>query len=293
MDIVIIFNGLGNQMSQYAFYLQKKSICSSTRWIFDNKSAHHYGFELSKSFNIQYQQSFTDKFFKLAYILLIISESRLFILYNFLSFIGVRLIREDKNYNYNPKHLIHKKGLNFYWGGWHSEKYFFSVKKLILETFNFQINEKAQTKLYKIINKIQNDNIQSVSVHVRRGDYLILNDYYHFSDVCTLAYYKKAFKYIKSKMQDYHFFVFSDDLKWCRENFDTSNITYVDYNKDNDSWMDMYLMSLCKHHINANSSFSWWGAWLCKKTDKVIITPNEFIFGKITKDVYPENWIKI
>ena len=89
------------------------------------------------------------------------------------------------------------------------------------------------------------------------------------------------------------FYVFSDDINWCREHFIGNEYHFVDCNNGLNSWRDLYLMSLCRHHINSNSTFSWWGAWLCEYDDKIVITPEEYIKDLSTPDVYPAEWIKL
>ena len=132
-------------------------------------------------------------------------------------------------------------------------------------------------------------------MHVRRGDYLKTSptDYYQFSDVATEDYYHQAFRKIEAITENPIYFIFSDDIVWCQEHFGYIKCYYVDINHGFKSWRDMYLMSLCHYHVNANSSFSWWGAWLCKYGDSVTICPEEFIRGVDIKDVYPESWIRI
>ena len=98
---------------------------------------------------------------------------------------------------------------------------------------------------------------------------------------------------MKSIIEEPMYFVFSDDIAWCQEHFRNIKCHYVDINNGTKSWRDMFLMSLCHYHINANSSFSWWGAWLCKYEDSITICPEEFIRGVDIKDVYPESWIRI
>ncbi len=134
----------------------------------------------------------------------------------------------------------------------------------------------------------------SVSVHIRRGDYLIqTNDMYQFGGVVNMAYFKRAADYIADKVDAPVFFIFSDDMDWCRKNFHGEQYRFVDSNRGMDSWRDMYMMSLCKHHINSNSTFSWWGAWLSDCENSITICPKEYIRGLDTPDVYPGRWIKL
>lgn len=291
MDIIILFNGLGNQMSQYAFYLAKKKHISDCRVIFDPKSVNnHNGFELGKLFGIKLDDTFCDKCLSQFYghILNRRIINRLFKL------TGVKIIREPKNYDYKECLLLSSPvGINFYWGGWHSERYFVSIKKEIKETFKFPIVYDSQD-FNEWFHRISADN-SSVSIHVRRGDYLDnpSDAFYQFNGICTLDYYKKAISYMKSKIISPNFYVFSNDIDWCIQNLGNENMFYIDCNKDKNSWRDMSLMSECKHHINANSTFSWWAAWLSPYSNSIVLRPKYFIRGVETKDYYPESWVMI
>ena len=113
----------------------------------------------------------------------------------------------------------------------------------------------------------------SVSVHVRRGDYLNPENAAMFGNICTNAYYWKALEIMKEKVPDAHFYLFSDDIPYVKGKFKGENFTVVDINHGRDSFYDMWLMSRCKHHICANSTFSFWGARLNSDEDKVMIRP--------------------
>ena len=94
-------------------------------------------------------------------------------------------------------------------------------------------------------------------------------------------------------MKNITFFVFSDDIEWVKNNLCLSNCEYVECNVGINSWQDMFLMSQCKHNIIANSSFSWWGAWLNRNTNKIVITPSRFINLEENSDIIPDTWIRI
>ena len=123
-----------------------------------------------------------------------------------------------------------------------------------------------------------------MSLHIRRGDYLNIKG----KDISlSLDYHKGAIAYIMEHVQDPIFFIFSDDPLWVRDNLKVENATYVDWNSGKDSWQDMCLMSCCKHNIIANSSFSWWGAWLNANSEKIVISP------KWGGNIIPDEWIQI
>lgn len=289
MDIVVINNGLGNQMSQYAFYLAKKKTNSRCRFVFDPDSHNeHNGSELDKLFGIKFGDGLIDRLLSK-----IIGYRKRPKIWKILSLCGVKIFREAVNYDYDPQMLKrHRFGFNFFIGGWHSEKYFKDIREDVLDSFSFP-SIKSSIEYQEVLSIVENTT-NSVSIHVRRGDFLTIdkNNPYQLGGVATESYYKKALSKIKEKVDSPLFFCFSNDIKWCREFFKDENVVYVTCNTGKDSWRDMYLMSLCKHHINANSTFSWWGVWLSQK-EGITICPEKFLLNKVTKDIYPESWIKI
>jgi hypothetical protein len=135
----------------------------------------------------------------------------------------------------------------------------------------------------------------SVSLHIRRGDFLLTsraNGVKPHAGVCTVEYYRKAIDYMRQHVDAPNFYVFSDDIEWCKATFGTESMNYIDCNHGCDSWRDMKLMSMCRHHINANSTFSWWGAWLSPHRG-IVLRPSRFVSDIVTKDFYPDSWIEI
>lgn len=133
----------------------------------------------------------------------------------------------------------------------------------------------------------------AVAVHVRRGDYL--EAFKVFGGICTEDYYREAIDMIKLKVENPVFYFFSNDIGWVKDNFYEENAMYITPSifDDYHDWYDMYLMSECKHNIIANSSFSWWGAWLNKNKAKIVIAPKKWVNADSMKDICPENWIRI
>lgn len=169
---------------------------------------------------------------------------------------------------------------------------FFTNRQGVLNTFSFN-REKEDIAFLDLAKSIE-DNPNSVSLHIRRGDYLNISptDYYQFGGVATSNYYKKAVTYMLKKKRKAFFYVFSDDIEWCKKEYKDLNPIFIECNNKDKSWRDMLLMSLCTNHINANSTFSWWGAWLSEK-DGITICPKEFIHNVITHDIYPDNWVRL
>lgn len=189
------------------------------------------------------------------------------------------------------------KGSNYLAGYWQSEKYFQFAKDEVYQHFNFK---KFTTK-----NNIENlKNItekNSVSVHIRRGDYISDPKTKEFHGTCEIDYYNAAINMIKENVEDPFFFIFSDDHKEAKKIIGThKNANYIDNNNGSSSYNDLHLMSHCRHHIIANSSFSWWGAWLslyrfASQGNQFIIAPNKWFVNsnEIIKDIYNPNWIKL
>lgn len=175
-------------------------------------------------------------------------------------------------------------------GFWQSEHYFEPVMDIIRKEFT--IRETLTGSNAELSNKIVSYN--SVSLHIRRGDYVDLKEANAFHGTCSLEYYREAIEYLKKKEKEFNLFIFSDDVLWAKENLKTDNPVYfVDLN--NPGHIDIHLMGLCKHNIIANSSFSWWGAWLNKNPDKTVIAPKQWFadISHVTPDIYPQNWIRL
>lgn len=169
-------------------------------------------------------------------------------------------------------------------GYFQSEKYFKKYRNHILDYFSITNEEKSY-----IIKKYGNLLVDDItSIHIRRGDYIKLTQHH---PPCTMKYYNKAM----SKMPiNTKYLVFSDDIAWCKEMFKGKNFTFIEGEND---VIDLHLMSLCNNNIIANSSFSWWAAWLNQNENKIITIPSKW-FGPAkgdipTADIYPDGWIKI
>jgi len=133
----------------------------------------------------------------------------------------------------------------------------------------------------------------AVCVHVRRGDYLLAREQ-RLHGLCSLGYYERAMRQILGQHRDVEFFMFSDDHQWCRENFRGPGIHFVDANGPDAAVEDLRLMAACRHHIIANSSLSWWGAWLAGHPDQVVIAPDPwFTYLPSTPDLLPKGWLTL
>ena len=149
--------------------------------------------------------------------------------------------------------------------------------------------ESSNPKNIEILKEI--DNTQSVSLHIRRKDYLTVADGKRYMGICTDEYYQSAINYINEHVQNPVFYIFSDDVEFARENFKEKNMHIVDWNTGKDSLYDMQLMSRCKHNICANSTFSLWGARLNKNAGKLVIRPlRHDNYEKTDEKTVHENW---
>jgi hypothetical protein len=180
-------------------------------------------------------------------------------------------------------------------GYWQTEKYFKKYETEIRKDFEF-VKPKSSLTI-KVENEMKE--ILAVSVHIRRGDYISSPTANNFHGVAGLDFYEQAMKKIEALIGKPTYYLFSDDILWVKEFLvkDRNDMIVVEHNFGKDSWQDMYLMSKCKHHIIANSSFSWWGAWLNQSLNKVVIAPKHWFANKDkndeTQDLIPEVWIRM
>lgn len=178
-------------------------------------------------------------------------------------------------------------------GYWQTEKYFKNIREELIRDFTFP--HFSNVKNIELSEKIMYS--ESVAIHVRRGDYASIKQVNNFHGLCSLEYYKGAIEQLKTIKDNLSFYVFSDDSDWCKDNLLIENTTFIDWNGGKNSFRDMQLMSLCKHNIIANSSFSWWGAWLNQNNDKIVIAPKRWFAddrqNNETEDLIPNSWIRL
>lgn len=294
MIIIRMTGGLGNQMFQYALYLK---LCSMGREVkFDDITE----YELDNArpvmlwaFGLTYPRAdqeeinkITDGFLKLSHRI----RRKLF---------GRKSLEyQEKDCNYDPQVL--QRDPAYLTGYFQSEKYFMDVKEQVRRAFTFSEgiwkgqDEEIRRKMQNFLGQIQG--CESVSVHVRRGDYLEKEEIY--GGICTEAYYKSAIEYMQRKRKESRFFLFSNDPEWVREwvnaNYRGDNrFVIIEGTQEETGYLDLFLMSRCKNHIIANSSFSWWGAWLDENPRKRVIAPAKWANNQEFVDIYWEGMIKI
>jgi hypothetical protein len=289
MVISYISGGLGNQMFQYAAglslaHLRKTTLFVDVRFYGENKV--HQGFELDRIFECDP---------------LVVNDDDLD------RIIGVRrhslcqrILKLKLATALRGKHFVVEPDMRF-WpdfftlsdncylsGYWQSEKYFIEIQDVVRSHFTFKNIDCIKIDHYKKLMLSEN----SVSVHVRRGDYVNSN----FHGLCSVDYYKRAIDIIGDLISNPVIYFFSDDIGWVKKNFACDfNVQYIDFNKGSDSWKDMYLMTLCRHHVIANSSFSWWGAWLGNNKNKIVIAPERwFLKSNVNvQDVCLSSWLRL
>jgi len=285
-----MFGGLANRMFQYAFYMRLKKL--DKKVFLDNisfkpKQAHEL-VEFKNIFpNAELNISSKDDVFRLAGKNNFINRVRRKIL----------LLHKDsfiKEVSFRYTEVYDKLDGDIYLvGHWQSEKYFSSFKDLILYDFSF--NEFRSDKNKNILKKIQKE--ESVSIHIRKRkehSNRKIN-----KGTCGLDYYKNAIKFMNENLSNPKYYVFADNLEWVKENFTEFNYELIDWNPiyGPNSYLDMQLMSLCKHNIIANSTYSWWGAWLNRNPNKIVIGPEKWfsIFNPKydTTDLLPDSWFKL
>ncbi len=176
-------------------------------------------------------------------------------------------------------------------GYWQSEKYFRGCEAEIRADFTFQPPlDESNAELAAEISSIN-----AVSLHVRRGDYARNPKTLAVHGLCSPEYYRAAIDYLAERIDSPCFFVFSDDIRWAQENLGLNTpCRFVDHNQGEKSYVDMQLMSMCKHHIVANSSFSWWGAWLNSSSSKIVVAPRRWFANDTpTSDLVPATWVRL
>jgi hypothetical protein len=178
-------------------------------------------------------------------------------------------------------------------GLWQTEKYFNDVQQTIRGDFEFK--EPLDGKNLELANILLNEPA-AVSLHVRRGEFANDPKYAALIGTCDVNYFKSAMEIFVQRIGTARYIVFSDDLDWVKsQQFLPDSAIYVDYNQKANHFRDMQLMSLCKHNIISNSTFSWWGAWLNKNPNKVVVAPKKWFAGweHDTRDLIPDSWVRI
>lgn len=294
MIIVQLYGGLGNQMFQYAFGTHLATI-NNAELVFDlsyvqsklpfKKWTTPMQYELHIFENLKaklkpniFASKYVYPFAKMEHLL----KTRLYKnKYDF-------YIENDLSFNSN---LLSIKNNSFVCGNFQSELYFKNIEQIIRNDFSFpKISDETNLKH---LEKIQNSN--AVSIHIRRGDYVSIQKNAQKFLALDLEYYQKAIDVLATKIADPTFFIFSDDMNWVEENLKINFPKYYIKNNTakNTSYIDMQLMSMCKHNIIANSTFSWWAAWLNTNQNKIVIAPKRWFQHLANDDLLPNTWVQL
>ena len=277
MRLIKMTGGLGNQMFIYALYLRMRRDFSDTR--IDLSDMHHYhahnGYEMHRAFALPATEFSMPRWGKK--------------IIEFLFFKTI-LERHQKG-SLEAYRSPHRWPLVYFKGFYQSERYFADISDEVRAAFTF--NEALISEESKRFRAEIEQCEQSVSLHVRRGDYLQPPFNQALGDICTPQYYKQAIQLMREAVPEAKFFIFSDDHDWCRKHLDLPHATHIDCNRGTDSWQDMMLMRHCRHHIIANSTFSWWGAWLAEHPTQRVMAPG--LWNRFAKDadIVPARWTKI
>ena len=265
MIIVKMNGGLGNQLQQYALYEKLKSLRKDVKldisWFYkDMGKASKRKLELEYFPKVSFETCTVEEMqevqgnrgvWKKVFEKLKLAEKPIYV----------------EHQMYDEKVLqMEDKILEGYWA---CEAYYADIISVLQEKLEFPVS--SNEKNLKMAENMQGCN--SVSIHIRRGDYLTEENQAMFGGICTEEYYEKAISYIKDTVEDARFFVFSDDPTFAKKKYEGKEYTVVDINRGKDSFYDMYLMSQCKHNICANSTFSFWGARLNQNAGKQMIRP--------------------
>lgn len=299
MKIVNIIGGLGNQMFQYAFACALKNrwpddeVCidiSHFRYLFIKKFGAtnlHNGYEIKSVFpNANLPIAKPRQIRKVSRYIPNYVLSRF--ARKYLKPKHTEVIQERvNNFAYRPD-VLEKQGDYYYEGIWEAAHYLIPIREQLQHTFAPQNPNEKNTA---IISSMEREN--SVGIHIRRGDYMYMDA---FKGICDLVYYKKAIANILEDGEDHCFYIFSNDLEWCEQNIKPlvgkHKIMMVDHNKGAQSCWDMFLMTHCEDLIIANSSFSWWGAFLNNRKGRVI-APNKWVNRNAEYDIWLPEWIRL
>lgn len=284
MIVIKVHGGLGNQMFQYALYLsmKKKGIDAylDTDTFFSRNTREFLAYHLD-IFDVHF-----DEMPKGLFPTFIRDENNIMhkIIRRLPFFPGYYGEKETSKFDPNVFSL---RGNKYLEGYWQSSKYFDDCLDELKSVYSY----KGEFSDSNIAYRDEMLKTESVSIHIRRGDYL---KYPAYKNICSEDYYMNAVDYIKERVESPVFFVFTNDVEWAKQLFKDKNekVVFVTGNDGPHSYMDMILMTYCRHHIMANSSFSWWGSILTHDSTGITIAPQKWINTSPTPDIWHKSWKK-
>ncbi|AMK78698.1 MULTISPECIES: alpha-1,2-fucosyltransferase [Methylomonas] len=291
MIIQNIIGGLGNQLFQYAFiYAQSRNRNTSFKLDISNFETYHLRKYALDQYKIKNIIASDDEVTLLKYK----NETKLDKLIR-------KILKKPKSmassYYKEPGvqfdcNVFFIKGDIYFDGYWQSARYFENYRNELLKQFTLKLLTLDATKKY--LEKISST--ESVSLHIRRGDYVTNPRTNAIHGTCSISYYQNAVSHIKKNIKQPYIFIFSDDLMWAKDNLSINEqLTFIELNNKFSDCDEIFLMSHCKHNIIANSSFSWWGAWLNTNPNKIVIAPQHWFNDSSLKtdDLIPASWVQL
>ena len=279
--------GLGNQMAQYAFgkmvaIFTDMPLKFDTAYFRDKNKEHEYGLDKLSIKGIEFATFFDIIRVKSPIPKYIPQPS---------SYFTEKTLAYDNSIVDKVNKMIFLKESTYFDGYWLNERYFYMIRDTLIQSFmpTAQISEANKA----IMTEIANTN--SITIHIRRGNYVTKPNVSDFLGACDIVYYQRAIAYIEERIENPHYFIFSNDPAWAQENLKLKNPATLITNNANEPQEDLRLMSICKHFIIANSSFSWWSAWLSQNPDKIVVTPAPWFLNKQANEQFeiPTGWLKI
>lgn len=289
MIAVRLKGGLGNQMFQYAIgrslsLHHHTELFLDTSMLESNNQPHVYRKYSLDTLNVSVKILQKDSG--------LIPRDRKSSLSRFLNIFNMKELNlvAEKNFRFD-QHVLKAPDNSYLDGYWQSYNYFESNADVLKREFS--LKGKLSGKANNISDKIISSN--AVVIHIRRGDYVSSPETASYHGNCDISYYEKAIQLMQERNRDLAFFVFSDDPSWVRQNFKATRSYDLVSGEGLSNVEELHLMALCKHAIVANSSFSWWGAWLMNNPDKTIIAPKQWFKDTsiITDDMFPKTWLRI
>jgi len=298
MVIVRLWGGLGNQLFQYAAgldvarKLKTELIIDPTQCLLDaNRPYELHRLKISGRLWTDAERTWCEKMVRLSRPIEKKTRTTAAIAKRLAQATVARNFSyvEDAKRGFQPEVLEHRDHI-YLAGTWANEKYFSAITETIRNEFAFI--EPPDDENQRMLARITDCNV--ISVHVRRGDYISVPEHARRYGQCSFDYYQTAFEFLRSRVNDPTVFVFSDDPEWSKENLKFPCPTiFVSHNTGNRNHEDLRLMSACRHFIVANSTFSWWGAWLGRTEGKIVVAPKRWTIDPTLSDPVPDHWTRL